>query len=475
MDFSNTNTQLWNFVIQFGIISICMLLSHFLRAKISFFNRGMIPTAVIAGFFLLALKSFGIVAIDTNMLETITFHGIALGFIAMTLQISEKGSTNASNATIGAKSGALIVSTYLVQGIVGLIITILLFVTIMPEIMPAAGILLPMGFGQGPGQANNVGGTYEGLGFVGGRSFGLSIAAAGYLVACIVGVIYVNLLSKRKKMKQVSVLKPISGDTPPSASSDDDTDATVAESIDHLSMQVALILFVYLLTYLAAFGLTKLLAVISVGLANTVSSILWGFNFIIGCLVAMLIKMIMKKFRMKKIIERQYQNNYLLSRLSGLAFDFMIVAGIGSIDIKNLSGLWLPFILLTTVGTVIILWFLTLMCKKMYKDYQDEAYLSMFGMLTGTISSGILLLREVDPEFKTPAANNLVVGSSFAIAFGAPMLLLIGLASKSFEMTLVTFGLLVIYLAFLLLFIFKFKYKQKNKNSEISDEYNKKQ
>ena len=69
----------------------------------------------------------------------------------------------------------------------------------------------------------------------------------------------------------------------------------------------------------------------------------------------------------------------------------------------------------------------------------------MFGMLTGTISSGILLVREIDPDFKTPAANNLVTGSGVAIAFGAPMLILISLAPKSTTMAFVVLGLLAAY------------------------------
>jgi ESS family glutamate:Na+ symporter len=81
----------------------------------------------------------------------------------------------------------------------------------------------------------------------------------------------------------------------------------------------------------------------------------------------------------------------------------------------------------------------------------------MYGMMTGTLSSGILLLREIDPEFKTPAANNLVVGSSSALIFGAPMLLLIGMAPESDNMLFLTFGLLIVYFILLVLFMTKVK------------------
>ncbi|HOL14200.1 MAG TPA: hypothetical protein PLD61_07500, partial [Bacillota bacterium] len=80
---------------------------------------------------------------------------------------------------------------------------------------------------------------------------------------------------------------------------------------------------------------------------------------------------------------------------------------------------------------------------------------SMYGMLTGTISSGILLLREIDPHFRTPAAINLVTGSSFAIFFGAPMLLFIGLAPESDTMLFLTVGMIFVYLLALVAFILK--------------------
>ena len=102
------------------------------------------------------------------------------------------------------------------------------------------------------------------------------------------------------------------------------------------------------------------------------------------------------------------------------------------------------------------------MCKRLYPKYVHEGFFSMFGMLTGTISSGVLLLREIDPELSTPASNNLVTGSSFGIIFGAPMLLIISYAAKSDATALISVGLVLVYLAALLLFIFKAGTKKKN-------------
>ena len=458
MDYSAANTGLWNIIVQFGIIASSILVGNLLRRKVSFVRDSLLPTSALAGFIILILRSAGVLKMDASMLEMITYHGIALGFIAMSLRVNNKKEEN-SGYLVGAKSGAIIVGSYLIQAIAGLIISLVLAYTVMPGLFKASGILLPMGYGQGPGQANNVGGTYEALGFSGGRSFGLSIAASGYLCACIVGIIALNILARKGRLKKV-VHDELSG----SATVDtfqDDGEIPISESIDKLSIQVALVIIVYLFTYLATKGLTELFSLLSPGLAETINSLLWGFNFIIGSVLAILTRVILKNLRKTKVMTRQYQNNYLLSRISGLAFDLMIVAGIASIELEDLSGLWVPFILMSVAGGAITWFYLVWVCRHVYKGYFYEGLMSMYGMMTGTISSGILLLREIDPNYETPAANNLVVGSSFAIVFGAPMLIFIGLAPKSDLMCFVTLGLCIIYFFILMMFIFKVNRRKK--------------
>lgn len=456
MDFSSANTQLWNPMVQLGIIAGLILLANVLRQKVRVIRTSLMPTAVLAGFILLLLRTFGVLPIDGEFLETVTYHGIALGFIAMALRIPEKQSE--SGVLKASKNGALIVSTYLVQALTGLVISLVLAYTFMPELFKASGILLPMAYGQGPGQANNVGSTYEALGMTGGRSFGLSLAATGYLCACVVGVVYMNILNRKGIIRRAKDANQVSGSVTLDTFQDQN-EIPISESVDKFSVQLAFVVLIYLLTFLLTTGIVKLLEALAPGLAATVSTLLWGFNFIVGSLIATLFRSAMKGLRKAKIMTHQYQNNYLLSRISGVAFDFMIVAGIASIDISDLTGYWVPFLLMAVVGGVITFMYLLYMCKKMYPDYVYEGFFAMFGMLTGTISSGVLLLREVDPELKTPASNDLITGSSFGIVFGAPVLLLVSFAPKSTVTVFATVGLAAIYLAALLLYIFKVKKK----------------
>ena len=464
MDFSAANHDLWGPIIQIGIIAALVLLANIMRRKLKFIQKYMIPTAVLAGFILLLLKYFNLVpVIDNVFLETITYHTIALGFIAMSLRVPEK--TIETEKMIGSRTGALIVSTYLVQAIVGLAVSLFFAYTFMPDLFKSSGILLAMAYGQGPGQANNVGSSYENLGFTGGQSFGLSLAAAGYICACVVGVVFLNIFNKKGKLTKSGQKNFVSGSVTVDTF-EDKNEVPISESVDRLSIQIALICIVYLVTYLITWGLTELLAVISAGLAATISPMLWGFNFIIGSMVAAGCRTLFTGLRKVKLMNRQYQNNYLLSRISGFLFDVMIICGIASINIDDLKGYWVPFIVMAVAGGVVTFIFLMWLSKKLYKGYFYEGFFSMYGMLTGTISSGVLLLREIDPQMKTPASNNLITGSSFAIAFGAPLLVLISMAPKSEMMTWIVFGLAIIYLAALLTFIFLAGRKGKKKDNK---------
>lgn len=458
MDYSAANVSLWNSIIQIGIISVMILISNVLRSKLPFVKKSLMPTAVLAGFLLLGFKYLNWIYVDEEFLGNVTYHAIGIGFIALSLRVHKVGDKSSAGFMVAVRSGATIVSTYLIQGIAGLIISIGLAYTFMPGFFKAAGLLLPMGYGQGPGQANNIGSTYESLGFAGGRSFGLAIAATGFLVACIVGVIYLNVGVAKGKFKRANY-KDVSGSVTIDTFQDDD-EIPVSQSIDKLSIQTALILIVYLFTYFFIWSVTSILAAKAPGVNNLLSPMLWGFNFIFGSLFASILKLILKTFKKTRLSTYQMQNNYLLNRISGLAFDVMIISGIATINFEDLHGLFVPFILISLIGGVVTFVHLKFMAKKLYPDYEEEGFLSMFGMLTGTISSGVLLTREIDPDFKTSAANNLVTGSSTAIFFGAPVLVLVGLAAKSTAMCFTVFGILAVYFV-ILMFIALFKNKKK--------------
>ena len=90
MNFTFENVTLWNGMLQIAILYVMMVFANVLRRKFPFFRKSLIPTAVLAGFIALILRYVGILPIEPGFMENITYHSIALGFIALSLKIPKK-------------------------------------------------------------------------------------------------------------------------------------------------------------------------------------------------------------------------------------------------------------------------------------------------------------------------------------------------------------------------------------------------
>ena len=129
-----------------------------------------------------------------------------------------------------------------------------------------------------------------------------------------------------------------------------------------------------------------------------------------------------------------------------------------------LEQYWGIALILGLGGLIVTYAYNRLVAKALFKEYEEEQFLAMYGMLTGTASTGIILLREVDGHFETPAADNLVYQNFPAIILGFPMLLLATFAPKNPILTLV-----ILFVFFLVLNVFLFRsfiFKKFKKNTE---------
>jgi ESS family glutamate:Na+ symporter len=454
--------EAWQWLIQFCILATALLLGNALRTQVPFLKKSLLPSALLGGLLLLIFKAFPGCRelVNKSMMEIVTFHALGLGFVALALKNNKIESKSSPMKVI--ETGALTASTYVIQGIVGLAVSILFFL-LGKKIFYAAGLLLPMGYGQGPGQALNFGkiftgwATEQGMDFA-GADFGLSIAATGFIVGSIIGVIYMNILRRKGKLSakkianaQVNKLEDYEGKN----------EIPDAESIDKLSVQICMVLFVYFLVYL----FTNWIQHMELGNfgEKTLKPMLWGFNFLIGTLFGILFKWILGRFKKAKVMNREYINNYMLNRISGFCFDIMIVAGTAAISFEEFGKFVLPFAIICALGALVTFVYVLWISKHLYPDYKYEGFFSMFGMLTGTASNGMILLREIDPKFETPAANNLVLQTLAAIVLGFPVLLLMGFAPQSMKATWITLGILIAFWAILTIFMLRTKIFKRKK------------
>ena len=446
--------EAWQWLVQFCILATALLLGNVLRTQVPFLRKSLLPSALLGGLLLLVFKAFPGCReiINKPMMEIVTFHALGLGFVALALKNNKVESKSSTMKVV--ETGALTASSYVIQGIVGLLVSIPFFI-FGQKLFYSAGLLLPMGYGQGPGQALNFGKIFtqaaadQGLEFA-GADFGLSIAATGFIVGSVIGVIYMNYLRRKGKLSakkitdaQVNKLEDYEGQN----------EIPDAESIDKLSVQICMVLFVYFLVYL----FTNWIQGMELGNfgEKTLKPMLWGFNFLLGTLFGIAFKNILKLFKKQRLMQREYINNYMLNRISGFCFDIMIVAGTAAISFDEFGKFVLPFTIICSLGALVTFVYVLWISKHLYPDYPYEGFFSMFGMLTGTASNGMILLREIDPKFETPAANNLVLQTLAAIVLGFPVLLLMGFAPKSLQSTWITLGILVAFWAALTVFMLR--------------------
>ena len=452
----------WGFFNLLAVLLGFLLIGNMMKRRIPGLQESLIPTSVLGGGALLLFSAcykavtgeemfdtlfFG--GNGTAYLELLTYHMLALGFTASALKRSENQMTKERSTEI-FNTGLTTVGTYLIQALVGMIICIIAgFFT--DDLLEAAGLLLALGYGQGTGQAMNYGTIYEvDYGFVGGKSFGLTIAAIGFLVASIGGVIHLNILRKKGK---------ITLDKGTGISNEEvegENEIPMQESIDKFTVQVAFIVVAYLLAYILMLTLGNFMP----GLRSTI----YGFNFLLGVMAASLIKGFLNLCQKHNLIHRTYTNNFLLTRASNFFFDIMVTAGIAAIRMSIIGKYWAVLRAMGVAGMVVTYVYVHFVSHKLFPAYAEQQFLAMYGMLTGTASTGIILLREIDGDFKTPVSDNLVYQNFPAMVFGFPILLLATMAPAQPYLTL---GIVAVFFVVINVMLFRAQIFGKKKTSKV--------
>ena len=448
----------WGFFNLIAVLLASLLVAQMLKRSIPALEASLIPTSVLGGGVLLLISTIYKAATGQEMfdtaffggngsawLELLTYHTLALGFTASALKSSGEKMTKERSVEI-FNTGLTTVATYLLQAFVGMVVCIV-GAFLLKDLLEAAGLLLALGYGQGPGQAMNYGGIYEAqYGFVGGKSFGLTVASMGFICASIGGVFYLNVLKRQGKIN----LDKGSGVNKENV--EGQNEIPMQESIDKFTVQIALIVVSYMLAYGLMYGLGCLLP----GMRATI----YGFNFLLGVLAATLVKAVLNFCNKRNIIHRNYTNDFLLTRATNFFYDIMVTASIAAIRMSIIGKYWAVLLVMGVVGLVVTYVYVHFICKKLFPAYAEQQFLAMFGMLTGTASTGVILLREIDGDFKTPVADNLVYQNFPAMVFGFPILLLATMAPTKPYLTLGIVFVFMIVINILLLRSLIFKKKK---------------
>ncbi|MBT3274391.1 MAG: sodium:glutamate symporter [Spirochaetales bacterium] len=443
----------WSFFLDLGFISIALLIATFLRAKIKFFQKFLIPNALTAGFLLLPfynyiIPQFGLSGIS---LEGLIYHLLSISFISMSLRKRNRKPFGKSVLS----TSVMIVSSLTLQGIIGFGLTFLAIATVFPNLFPSFGLFIPLGFELGPGQALSIGLGWQELGFEGAGSIGLTFAAFGFLWACFGGVILMNLGIRHGWVneRQAEILrkgKTRTGVVAPKQTLEAGALLTTeSEAIDSMSLNVAVVACVYLFTYLFLQGITALLSLVG-PLGEELAINLWGLSFVFAAIFALITRKIIDVTGVGRILD-----DGSLTRISGLSVDLLVAASVGAISLVVVLKNWIPLLVMGAIAGVVTALYTFWVASRIFKDHQFERAVMLFGASTGTLPTGLALLRVVDPRFETPVATDYMYGSGIAFFLVIPYILSINLPAHGFAQNdpsryLLMAGLLGLYLLLVL-------------------------
>ena len=436
----------WGIFIDLGIVGVALLAATALRAKVALLQRFLIPNAIVAGLMLLLfynllapLLGMGTpIGVETDGSavdaaaaadpqagpKVLVFHLLNLTMIAMGLRApSEQPQKGASRPVLA--TATVIVSQVSLQGVVGFGLTFaFIALPFLPSLFPSYGYLVTLGYALGPGQAFSIGSAWEASGFAGAGGLGLIFGAVGFLIACFVGVILINYgvrcgltATSAEELWQRSRHSGLLGKDEARPSGMALTSRS--EAIDSLSLNLGVVFVVYLATFLLVLGVTSLLNTYGGDAGGRLASNFWGLSFIFGLLLALVTRGVLSALG-----KAHYLDPGALTRISGGSVDFMVAAALGAISFAVVSANWLPVVVFSVVVAIVafvsILW---LTSRLFPGNYAFERAVLYWGTLTGTLSTGLALLRVLDPELKTPVAPNYVYASGISFFVLLPYIL----------------------------------------------------
>lgn len=429
----------------FGIASIMICLGMIFRAKISFFKKMLVPSSVIAGilgfiFMNFLWKYFGISEVNSEIYSSIVDNLFTISFISITLTQADKKNESKSVFKGALGMGIIWCLLYSLTPVVGAGVIAIFGKYFQMDAM--YGTLIPFAFAQGPGQAASFGQIFEAYGWENAKMVALVFAAFGFLTAFFVGIPAVKAGIKRGIAKKCGQLE----DSVQRGylRKEEQTnymvkDTTCSSNIETLSFHFALIGICYLLAILIA----KVFSLLPGFLGNSMS----GLMFMNGMYAAYIVKFVMKKLKIDFLRE-----NILQTKITGWTADYLVVCAFMAISVEMLKSWIIPIV----IEVLIIAGLTFLVCfyfgSRLGGENDFERTLGLFGTCTGTVPSGIALVRIVDPEFKTSTAVELGMMNLVMMLCTPSYIILLAMASGSMSFKLgmiLLVGLSVVYLVLL--------------------------
>ena len=426
-------------MLSFVCLAMLLGIGYWLRRKLISLQRLYLPASVIGGLIgLTLLQSFKAAGAPLPAEWTLGWSKLPGDLINVTFACLFLGVEIPGISKVWKSSGRQLAYGQIVawgQYVVGCGLVMALLGPLF-NLHPVFGGILPVGFEGGHGTAGGLGPVFDQLGWSEGKDFALASATGGIICAITIGMTLVNWavrkghVSQKRPPTEEAAEENWSGIIP----KDDRPRAghlTVSNAvIESLSLHLVLVAAAILIGY----GFKNILVLLE-GTMPAVAKhhLLSSFPLFPLCMLGgLVVQLLADRFDPDDLIDHG-----LMRRIQNTALDYLVVAAIATIRLDVVLQGWLPLVILIIAGTLWNVFCVTWLARRVFKTAWFERAIAEMGQSMGVAATGLLLLRVVDPDHETPAAEAFAckqllhepfMGGGLWTGMAIPLLAAVGLA-----------------------------------------------
>jgi len=383
--------------LDFGLLSLLLVVGHLLRANIRWLQVLYVPTPMIAGFLglllgpqLLNWLPLARDAENQPLLSTYPSFLVAILFATLFMGARKRQPDLHSVVRRVGDTFLYNIATEFGQYGLALLIGVFLLTPLFPGLPGGFALMLPGGFAGGHGTATAISTVLEAHGWAEAKSVGFTFATVGLLSAVLGGMLLINIGTRLGWTRFVASAQDLPEGVRRGLLSEAERVPLGQETVSHIALDplgwhVALVLGSFALAFLGREGLKR-------ALPGAYEIPLYALTVLAGGGVQWLLD----SANLGQYVDRQ-----TISRIGSTVSDYLIACGIASIKLSVVVDHAAPLAIMCCFGVAYSMAVLWIVGRKVYQDFWFERSLFVYGWNTGVVASAITLLRVIDPRLKS--------------------------------------------------------------------------
>ena len=414
-------------VVGFALILLVaiMLAGKYLRVKLKFLQKILLPSSIIAGILALVagdqvigrladvinwdwLADGGLFTEDIYTVWS-SLPGLLISVVFATLFLGARIPKPGRVVKLAGPQLSIGIAYGSGQYVVGLLLAVLILAPLF-DVDEKFGALIEIAFEGGHGTAAGMQPAFDDVGMPEATDLALAMATVGLVAGIIVGMGFLNWAVRKGKTQVIKNIDQQSeSELQGLYTSDEQVSAgkqtARPNSIEPLTLHMAVV------------GVAIIIGWLLLELITWIENILWGQPdsvlvsegegttllghitlFPLAMIGGVIVQLFLDKTGRTELIDHE-----MMKRIQGLGLDLLIASALATISLSVIADYWQAFVLLSVVGilfNVAILWFFT---PRVIPEFWVERGVGDFGQSMGVTATGLALLRVADPDEKSPA------------------------------------------------------------------------